>query len=1275
MTVASAVHSQAFAFMSYLQGGVDPRTGQYTLSLDFPEIKSNWLSGPDFPFNLGFNPINILDSGFGLGWNLRLSQFTPHNGILALSSGETFKVFGSGIEPAIREKKLDTFHFFNNQDGSYRVEHYSGLIEVLTLGGSGNDRVALPARIYGPSGHSISLSYANFRGGQRLQSVSDAEGELLRINRPNDSLVELLIRPFDGPGGTPLARYEMKLNGSGWVTEIVLPTAEKPSWRFGYGNGRINKTLCLHEIKTPVGGRETLDYADEGHRYPIGVDEPNLARVTRHRTYPGFGQPMMEVNYTYTANNFLGAGQTVTWEDGMDPLYNVPHSYVYGTGAREMVDGKIARQVDRTFNRFHLLTEEKTTQDHCVRRQATLYYAEDRPFAEQPAQFQLPKQSTSSWEMANDASRYRAEISLTAYDIHGNLTEQVEPSGLRTVHTYYPKEASDGCPADPQGFVRSRKDTTVFPSTEDQPGAPVLRTRLRYLSLPVLTGSIQSHWLASESETLAQLDGAAEIELQQTEYTYHDQPGQRFLLGRLSSQRLILNGNATTTDYAYRVIDSVLAGETVLETVETLTGFDHGVEHVRKVTTLEASAVHGQALLSYDDNGVKIRSEFNALNQVIRETVSPDNDEFKASREYAYFLTSLDNQQAWQQVTDVKNVSTRTFVDGLNRPISEERQNADSPTRADEFRQTWSAKYDALQQLIEETRIDWWAEVQVPMTSTFEYDAWGAQCCVTGPDLVQVHEHTDPIGVNGWKGPVQRSWRQGAGATAKKTGETVTYVNLFEKPAQIERFDTAGESISLHEYYYDGLGQTVLEIDARDARTEYDYDGFGRMIRTTLPGGAVVRRSYALHSADDLPIEISVDGAILGTQAFDGLGRMTQVTTGGRRQVYSYLPGMMQPDTVTTASKQKINYQYNPQLSEEPMRRQLPGAVAADYVYDKQNARLLTCQEQALGISRQYFSTGEVKSEQRDHEGQAHVMHYDYSREGLLLNYTDVLDQVQSYDYDGAGRLESTQLGTTRSQFSYNELGLTSQIHTHDSAGNQSIITDIEYDDFDREIRRTFNLNGVEQQLTQVYNAADLLEQRTLKEGDELLRDESYSYDPRGRLTRYACTGSQPPVDPYGKAIASQAFRFDALDNMTLVTTTTVDGIRNRATYHFDNPLDPAQLTRIENDAGGPYPALIELAYDEDGNLTLDEERRTLKYDALNRLTEVLGGSDGSTSTHKYDPLDTLVSKEDGQGQEQRFYRKGELANRIQGPDSSTFVGAAGVVLAEQQSGQGKTAT
>ncbi|WP_248916957.1 hypothetical protein, partial [Pseudomonas moorei] len=63
MTTSNAVHSQAFGFMSYLQGGVDPRTGQYTVAIDLPEVKSNWLEGPAFPVSLAFNPINTLDSG------------------------------------------------------------------------------------------------------------------------------------------------------------------------------------------------------------------------------------------------------------------------------------------------------------------------------------------------------------------------------------------------------------------------------------------------------------------------------------------------------------------------------------------------------------------------------------------------------------------------------------------------------------------------------------------------------------------------------------------------------------------------------------------------------------------------------------------------------------------------------------------------------------------------------------------------------------------------------------------------------------------------------------------------------------------------------------------------------------------------------------------------------------------------------------------------------------------------------------------------------------
>jgi len=1278
MTTSNAVHSQAFGFMSFVEGGVDDRTGQYTFSVSLPEVESNQLCGPLVPLKLTFNPINTLDSGWGLGWNLNLTQYTPHDSILSLSTGETYKVTGSGTRPTIKEKKLDSFHFDDNLDGTYRVVHKSGLIEVLTTGGSDNNRVALPSRIYSPSGHSVNLTYASFMGGQRLQSISDAQGELLQINRDtNRNFIEILVRPYDGPGGTPLARYEMKLNNSGWVTEIVLPTAEKASWRFGYGDGPIRGILCLREVKTPVGGFETLEYADGGHPYPDGVSRPNLPRVTRHRVDPGFGQPVMEVNYSYTAKNFLGAGATVSWVDGLDPLYNVGADYEYGTfSSRVDRTGRVERKIEYRFNRFHLLIEQKATQGHCVQRVATRYYADGRPFEQQVPQFQLPMEATTSWEMDNDPTKYRAEITRTAFDEQGNQTEQTEPNGIKTVYTYYPKEASDGCPADPHGFVRNLRETTVFPSPDGQgeTPAPTLRTRLRYAALKPLASSDLQDWLISTSETLLQVDGMTETELQQTLRSYNDLPGNTFLHGRPLNQRVTLNGNTSVSEYTYRLLNSALAGETVLETTETFKGFDYveGAEtDVRKVIVSEDSLLHGQPLLTRDDKGddaVKIRYTYDALQRVLTETVSPDNPKFIATRSYEYRLVSMDGEQASQVVIDVKGVKTRTLVDGLNRAVYEERQNADSALRADEYRPTYSAQYDVLGNLIEATEEDWEGEKQVRLTSRFEFDSWGMQRCTIGPDGVRVYEETNPIGTADWKGPIQRAWREGTGLEPRISGSTVTYLNLFEKPARIERLEANGRFVSAQTNLYDGLGQTVEEIDAFEARTQYRYDSFGRMITNILPGGATVRRTYAPHSSADLPTEISVDNIVLGQQVFDGLDRMKKSITGGREQVFSFASGQTKPMMVMTPNGQEIHYEYEFQLGEEPRQRRLPGSVTADYEFDPKNARLLNCTEQGLMLSRQYFSTGELKHEQRQQDGETYDMAYDYSLKGRLLAYTDVLDQVQSYQYDEAARLIHTELGTTSSVFAYDSLGQTSRISTRDSASGQHVTISLELDDFGREIKRTFDLDGVEQTLSQVYNEVDQLVQRTLREGQALLRDETYSYDPRGRLVMYQCEGSQPPVDPYGKVILSQMFRFDVLDNLTRVTTVFPGGT-NVALYAYEG-IDPAQLTKVTNSDAG-YPPVIELEYDPAGHLIRDEQGRILTYDPLGRLTHVSALPGETPSGYRYGPLDALSGTNNGDGEQQRFYQNGELANLVGGGNSSTFMKGDGSVLAEHQAGDG----
>ncbi|VVN26883.1 RHS repeat protein [Pseudomonas fluorescens] len=714
----------------------------------------------------------------------------------------------------------------------------------------------------------------------------------------------------------------------------------------------------------------------------------------------------------------------------------------------------------------------------------------------------------------------------------------------------------------------------------------------------------------------------------------------------------------------------------MLQTVETLTGHDHDIDgkHTKKVMTLEHSLLHGEPLLTRDDNDVEIRYTYDALLRVTSETVAP-NTSYVASRTYCYFLTRKDGEQAYQEATDVKGVQTLTLFDGLNRVITEQRENKDyqigprGETFRETFRDTYTARYNELGQLEEETEYDWCngnpAEDLV-LVSQYRYDDWGEQCSVIRPDGVEEHEVSDPVA------QTTTTWLQGM-------GKTVTKNNLFDKPDSVKRYalgddptDTQVEPISEHLYQYDGLGRTARETDALQRTTRYTYDAFERMVKSVLPDESLVERRYALHSTEDLPVWIGVNGKELGQQAFDGLDRMTTSITGGRVTTYQFEPGQTQPCKVIRPSLEEVDYVYLPALGEEPLARTTKSeGIAATYEYDQQNARLKWSEENGLKLSREYYSTGEIKSETREQSGQESLtMRYHYSRQARLLKYLDVLGQTQAYDYDkSSGQLKSTTLGTTVARFSYNAQGLTETIETTD--GDQSLKTTLTYDDQGRETLREFTFSGGQtQQLKQDYNVVDGLIQRTLTEGDSVLRDETYGYDIRGRLEDYNCTGTQPPLDPYNKPIESQFFIFDELDNLERVDTYSPDG-RNRARYTYDNPNDPTQLSSVTNDHEDYVPKVILLDYNADGNLLHDEAGRTLGYDDLGRLISVSGLPGETPSGYKYDPLDTLASQSGGADEQHRFYRGGEIHTLKQGSNSSTFMQANDTKLAELLDGAG----
>lgn len=1283
MAIQSVVQSNAFNFVSFMQNSVDPRTGQYTLAVELPELIGNHLSGPRLPLHLGFSPMNDQDVGFGIGWSLNLSQFVITTGMLSLSTGENFRVSdnGPGQPPVIAERKLETFRLHNESNPSaglvrYRVVHKSGLVEVLEPQ-QGNPNLALPVRVLAPSGHGLTLVYRSTGREVHLISVTDDTGRtLLAIDYSSNNQALITLHPRQPAEAT----YVLQRQGDE-LRQVTLPSDEKASWRFQYETSE--GVRCVSHVENPLGGIEQIRYEPRGHHFPLDAQgrARYLPRVVRHTVQPMAGQPEMVTRYSYTQQNFLGfGGSGIVWtDDGSDNLYKlVSGAYSYGSTAhllRPGVSGETqedveveVRTIERRFNRFHLLTDEVTRQGDCVATVTTLYHEEpNHGFKDQPNKFQLPKEVTRSWRLNSDPSEYRQEKVTTDFDGFGNPTTELQANGVRTIYQYL---------EDPEGFMSLPLSQTVYPASDAQtePGADVLRTEYDYRVLAPLSPLARGEALCERETLVQQQTGAI---LRQTTLAYYRSAAQRLSYGRRQLQQAEMRGLVTRIDYVYS--ETVMAGHLAVSTVETVTGYDHGLadeqgvsRDSRKVITTVNSALIGEPLLNRDDNDVEIAYAYDQLHRVTRETVAPGHKDYEASRVYSYQLAAAAGAPVLQTRTDVKGVTTWTYLDGIGREVREDRQDADfglSELALKAPRYSYTVKYDALGDRVEETEYDWFERQDRALTTTFAYDDWGQQCCVTGPDGVRNHEQRALTGSRAWRtGAVVTQWREGADGT--RTGSTVTFLNRFEEPHQIARLDTSGREYSKHRYFHDGLGRTAREIEARGEQTRFARDAFDRLVDHTLANGAVVHRDYALHSSEDLPTSIQVlhrdkqTTSLLGEQRFDGLDRMVESITGGRRRVMSYDPGQRQPSLVLTPSKQRIAYEYAPVLSEEPIKRALLDTnVTAKYNYDGSNARLNDCTEEQpvsggmvaaepQGLSRTYFSTGELRSETRTlGPAEKFDMAYVHSLRGRLLAYTDVQGQTQIYDYDAAGRLIFTKLGAISSTFTYDALGRMCRIETLDkgAARTNSLVTELEYDDFEREVLRRFIFaDGSRQELRQDYNVIDGIVRKELigialnAVNSELLREEEFEYDSRARLEYYASHGPLSPQDPSGVTIEAQEFYLDDLDNIEEVRTWHADG-RIDALYSFDNPDDPAQLTGVEMftlrkvatqapTAADEQPTLelvsrraMPLSYDEDGNMTTDEAGRTLQYDALGRLAKVSGPGRDEGGSYGYDPLDRIA--------------------------------------------------
>ncbi|KAL4905524.1 hypothetical protein BDW74DRAFT_185056 [Aspergillus multicolor] len=667
-----------------------------------------------------------------------------------------------------------------------------------------------------------------------------------------------------------------------------------------------------------------------------------------------------------------------------------------------------------------------------------------------------------------------------------------------------------------------------------------------------------------------------------SDFTYYSQPDNRDH-GRLQQEITAVDERyPLTTDRTYEYPEGRQFKQN-----SRVTTFDG----ITTENTASSSLITGMTTSQASPEGIQTDFEYDQIDRKVTTT-----------QEYAL---SGDTPGYEVTVTGAKGVQIKYTTDGLERTRHVQKQDDDGQFPSGSsyngtFHPVQEQTYNSLGQCIGVTDIDWLGTDDKPAEQrtekTFDYDGWGQICSTTKNSGLVTLSLTDPVGLTSTEDALQ---------------------------GRIE-------------YSFDGLGRQVQKIDKLGRKTQYSYDGFDRVVQTVWPDGHTTTVQYATHSNAALPSSPAVEKLTLGTQSFDG-----ERTVAGRTTLQSYDGTESKPSEITTAKKEKYR------LTHEPALDQTLLSLAADseidsYQYDPQSAVLLRHENSARTQESQYLPSGLLSQETIEVSGSAAVLstRSTDSMSGRLQSYTNVHGQTQEIAYDTFGRPAQFGQGTVSVVISYDTAERLLESFVHEVSSGTLLKTTLEYDDFGREIKRTFHTDkSVSYALSQTYGEIGLITEREVQDNTgNILRHEIFKYDELNRMIEYQCEGLEPPVDDHKRPLRRLQFTFDKLDNGSSSETEYI---------HSEN--DPTQLVRLAV-AGA---ADIQLEYYANGCLIRDEQGRKLEYDTTSRLIAVRDASGQEIiSQFSYDASGKLVCQTSPERPDTHFFYRGNTLIAVRVGDS-----------------------
>ncbi|KAM3516286.1 hypothetical protein MY11210_000045 [Beauveria gryllotalpidicola] len=1222
----SSLYSQSFNFDSFLQKGVDPRTGQYTATVVVYETASAARNCPALQLSLTFNPLNTQDVGFGIGWSFNLSSY-QHAQVstktLSLSTGESFQVKETPSSIRIADQKLKSFQFkkVKGESDQYLVVHKSGLVELLS-NQNGGFNVSVPMKLWEPNGRMLTLGWARSGRQPRLESIKDGAQTLLKINYAEHDVDMTVVR---SPGTKEESTITISRR-NGRLAKVRLPLESTPPWSFDYDT--INQVTCLKKIVSPCGLEERVSYSDKdrGHGLPPGAPFKSIPYVTCHVLWPGQQQPAIKTSYNYTATNFLGFGALHNWNDGEDNLYRVRQDYEYSCTVQ--VDG--GAETKYTYNKFHLLVRHRRNQGTKQVTQSITYYMDaTSTFDNQPAQYQLPKSVETIYEdTATKASR--TETTHHVFDEWGNPTEDIQSNGIRTGREFYPPGGATGCPADPHGFQRYIKCETVTPAPSPYQ-TPIRSKQYIYSQRRTASTSYTSYFVAVDKVQALQ-DGQ---EFSTWEYSYVDQPDSRDHSRRQQQIIRVFGKCPMTTTWNYDYPDS----DSMRSTVTTKSYDGYTGQEITYLSTLSGLAYTHKSIA-----GVQTDFEYDKIGQLTKKIVSPDTS-YQASEEHQYSVLQGDIGYC-VMAKDAKGVQTRYITDGLERICKVDRQDADAGGDVSNktFRTVQERSYNNIGQCVAVVDSDWLRTKGEPteqqLRRSLEYDDWGQTCRIHESDGITTLSLMDPIGQAHIKG-------------IEGQCKTESRFNDFGLPIKTVIYKIDGSVYATTTYGYDGLGRLVLQQDALNRATQYKLDCFDRVTQTIRQDGQAVNTTYAVQSSSIWPTSIDTNNHCVGKQVFDGLGRITLHEVAGRATVQSFEGCAPVPSMTTTPKGDVRRLSHEPQLDYALMALTSKD-VAETIQYDAQTVAPVKLKNLYSTTDLTHLPSGLVNKVSLDIEnGPVFSTESVYSMAGKMQGYTNPHGEKLEIQYTTEGKpLQLTQ-GPLSITFAYDQVQRLLESCVQDGANNR-LTTHFTYDDFSREIGRSVTKGSkLLHQLTQTYLQTGHLATRRLEDGNgELLREEAFTYDVLDRLVVFECQGRQSPTDEQGNHIRQQSFTFGPYHNLVEITTVFQNGDNNVKRYNYVDQ-DPGQVICITNSHHN-YPAKIDLQYDQNGCLVRDEKGNELEYDSTGHLITLRDSQSQILSEYRYDASGKLVCQlVPGEDEYYLHYRGNTLVGYTSGDDGT----------------------